>query len=456
MYLQRMNRAVAQNRPSPSQSVRGLIIAAPSSGSGKTTITLALLRALRQSGVRVGSMKIGPDFIDPMYHQAASGRACVNLDDWAMSQETFARAVAQAAQDVDYVIAEGVMGLFDGSGSGRGSTADVAARLGWPVILVLDVSSMAASAAALARGFIDHRDDVNVLGVILNRLGSASHRDVIERALAKSSVRVLGALQRDAELVLPSRHLGLVQAGEHPQLHEFIDRAARWLAGGVDLDSIIEHAESSVLHETHENRQPLPALGQRIAIARDAAFGFNYGLTIEGWRAQGASIEFFSPLANEAPPLDADAVYLPGGYPELHAQRLGACRQFLNGVRVAAARGACVYGECGGFMVLGDSLIDRDGTAHAMCGLLPVTTSFESPKMTLGYREVQLLENGPLGEIGAWYRGHEFHYARIAMSDNATQPLFKARNAARDEIGTTGLRKGTVFGSFIHLVDRVD
>ncbi len=356
------------------------------------------------------------------------------------------------------------MGLFDGSGSGRGSTADVAARLGWPVLLVLDVSAMAASAAAMARGFMDYRDDINVSGVILNRLGSPRHQAVIEEALKGSEIPLLGALGRDNELALPSRHLGLVQAAEHPQLNDFIERAANWLGNGVDVDALVAIARTGITTPPagaadlppSPARWPLPVLGQRIAIARDAAFAFSYALTVDAWQAQGAQISFFSPLADESPAPAADAVYLPGGYPELHAERLGAARNFIGGVREAAARGAHVYGECGGFMVLGNSLQDSDGAEHAMCGLLPLSTSFAQPRMTLGYREVQLRTDTPLGASGQRYRGHEFHYARIVAADKDAQSLFDVRNAAADDLGRAGLRHGTVFGSFIHLVDRAD
>lgn len=431
----------------------GLIIAAPSSSSGKTTITLALLRALRERGTRVASIKIGPDFIDPAFHAAASGRVCINLDDWAMSDTTFHGAVLRAGRDADLVVAEGVMGLFDGSGTGRGSTADVAARLGWPVVLVIDVAGMAASAAALARGFIDHRTDVNVAGVVINRLGSAAHRRPIEAAMADAGVPVLGWLGRASDLTLPSRHLGLVQANEHPQLESFIERAARWVGEGVDLEALVGLACSANVPAQASPVTPLPPLGQRIAVARDRAFGFSYPLNIEGWQAQGAEVCVFSPLADETPRGDVDSVFLPGGYPELHAGTLAANFRFLSGMRAAAERGAAIYGECGGFMVLGDALEDADGVHHGMCGLLPVTTSFASPRMTLGYRQLRLAAAGPLGERGQVFRGHEFHFAKTVCSDPTGACLFEANNAAGADLGTIGLRRDLIHGSFAHLID---
>lgn len=433
----------------------GLIVAAPASGSGKTTLTLALLRAFRRRGVRVASMKVGPDFIDPAFHAAASGRPCFNLDDWAMSDATFHGAVNRAGQDADLILVEGVMGLFDGSGTGRGSTADVAARLGWPVLLVLDVSGMAASAAAMARGFMDHREDVHVAGVLVNQLGSTSHRRLVEAALTASGVPALGWLQRRPELALPSRHLGLIQADEHPELDDFMNRAACWVEDGVDLDALVAVASSATPRRACAPVSPLPCPGQRIAVARDPAFGFSYPLTLEGWQARGAEIKLFSPLADEPPPADADSVFLPGGYPELHAGALAGCRKFITGMQASAAQGAMIYGECGGFMVLGDGLEDGDGVLHAMCGLLPVTTSFASPRMTLGYREARILRDGPLGPSGQCYRGHEFHFARTLEMDADADALFGSRNAAGHDLGVMGLRRNNVLGSFVHLVDRV-
>ena len=472
---------------------RGLVIAAPASGSGKTTVTLALLRRLRDQGVRVASLKIGPDYIDPAFHAAASGRACFNADPWAMREATFRSALAAASRDADLVVAEGVMGLFDGATADEGSTADAAAAAGWPVVLVVDARAMAASAAAVVHGFASYRRGVEVAGVIYNRVGSARHAELLVEATAKTGLPVLGRLRHDPSLALPDRHLGLVQAAEHPDLERFLREAAGAIGSAVDVDALSRLAKparpdalgtgaapaarsslasipaSSIAEPDAAgvgagvaaevgavgSTAPLPVLGQHIAVARDEAFAFAYPLVLEGWRRAGAALSTFSPLAGEPPPPGADAVYLPGGYPELHAGRIAAAHTFLEGLRAAAGRGALVYGECGGYMALGESLVDANGEAHAMAGLLPVATTFAEPRLTLGYRAARTLARGPLGAAGAGFRGHEFHYAR-ALREGGGEALFRCADARGRDLGPVGCRAGRVMGSFVHLVDRVN
>lgn len=430
----------------------GLILAAPASGSGKTVTTLALLRHLRNRGVAVGSIKVGPDYIDPAYHTAASGRPCRNLDAWAMRDGTLAALAGAAGRGCDLVLGEGVMGYFDGAAGGGGSTADAAALTGWPVVLVVDARGMGASAAALLHGFATYRPEAAPVGVILNRVAGARHADLLRTACAPLGLTVLGCVPRDDALVLPSRHLGLVQAGEARNLEAFLEAAAARVGAAVDGDALLALARPSRLGPAPPCAA-LPPLGQRVAIARDEAFAFAYPHVLEGWNAVGAALAFFSPLADEAPSADADAVYLPGGYPELHAARLAANRQFLDGVRAAAARGAAVYGECGGYMVLGRALTDAQGSAHAMAGLLPLETSFAAPRRTLGYRAARLMDAGPLGAAGASFRGHEFHYATV-ISEEAGPPLLRASTADGRDLGPCGARAGPVMGSFVHLIDR--
>src|SRR5918994_3361110 len=343
-------------------SAPGLIIAAPASGSGKTVLTLALLRALRRAGIAVASFKVGPDYIDPTFHARASGRPCINLDSWAMRIETLAGLTDDLCRESALVIGEGVMGLFDGAADGRGSTADLASLFDLPVVLVVDARGMAASAAALVEGFTRHRDDVEVAGVIFNRVGSEAHAALLRRACDDRFAQpVLGCMPADARLELPERHLGLVQAHELPDLDDFLDRAAALLEEHVDLTRLRRLARPFGLGLYGPPVQPLRPLGQGIAVAQDVAFASAYPAVLDGWRAAGAEIMFFSPLADAPPAPGATAVYLPGGYPELHAARLAANRAFLDGLRAAADRGSFIYGECGGFMVLGQRLIDRQG-----------------------------------------------------------------------------------------------
>lgn len=441
----------------------GLIIAAPASGGGKTIVTLSLLRAFARKGLRVASAKIGPDYIDPAYHHAASGAPCLNLDSWAMRPDAFSTLVRQLSDNAALILCEGVMGLFDGAEqkfgdqSSTGSTADVAARTGWPAVLVVDARGQAQSAAALIEGFVRHRRDIDVTGVVFNRVGGDRHARMLRDAAAQAGVSFLGCLPRDPALILPERHLGLVQAVEHNALDDFLNSAARIAADAIDLDALralARPAKSFAPADSPTASGPgLAPLGQTIAIARDDAFAFTYPALLDQWRAMGADLRFFSPLGDESPGAGADAVYLPGGYPELHAGRLADNEGFLTGLRQAATDGAAVYGECGGYMVLGETLISADGAVHRMSGLLPLRTSFAEPKLHLGYRRAETLATTPLGQPGARFTGHEFHYATI-VEEGPGPALFRIADASGCARADTGLAIGTVAGSFVHLIDR--
>ncbi len=437
----------------------GLIIAAPASGSGKTTVALGLARALARCRTVVAPFKVGPDYIDPAFHSAAAGRPCRNLDSWAMRPETLA-GLRYSASGSDLVLCEGVMGLFDGAliadGGPDGSTADIAELTGWPVIMVIDARAMAGSAAAVLRGFAQHRAGVRVAGVIFNRVGAASHAETLKcsASIACPEIKILGCLPREESLILPERHLGLVQAVEHGDLGAFLDKAADFMEAHLDLDGLRGLASQGKANGLSGLATPIAPLGSRIAIAKDQAFAFAYPAILEGWRAQGAELSFFSPLADQAPDAQADAIYLPGGYPELHAGKLANNRIFQAGMGAAAKRGAMIFGECGGYMSLGQELIDKDGRSHAMLGLLPLITDFSKRKLHLGYRQARLLAAGPLGQVGANFRGHEFHYATI-HSEAKGQSLFAISNASGQDMGAAGLSIGNICGSFIHLIDRV-
>lgn len=419
---------------------QGLILAAPASGSGKTTFTLGLLRAFRDRGLPVRAAKSGPDYIDPRFHEAACARPCLTLDAWAM---TPARIAALAQGDGPLLI-EGAMGLFDGAPpDGRGATADLARQLNLPVILVIDAARMAQSVAPLAMGFARHDPGVRIAGIILNRTGSPRHDTMLRRALAPTGLPVLGALPRLPDLTHPSRHLGLVQAEERPDLEAFIARAADHVAAHADLDAI------AALFAPLPKAPPTPRLNppaQRIAIARDRAFAFAYPHLLADWQTAGATIQTFSPLADDPVPA-ADLVLLPGGYPELHAPRIAAARTFLATLRKAAETTA-IYGECGGYMVLGETLTDAEGRTHPMAGLLPLATSFATRRLHLGYRHVTATE-GPFR--GRW-AAHEFHYATTTRATGT--PLFTATDAEGTPLPPMGLVRGRVSGSFAHLIDR--
>lgn len=432
---------------------RGLIVSAPRSGSGKTTVTLGLLAALRQRGVAVSAAKAGPDYIDTAFHAAASGRAGLNLDSWAMPPALVDALIADATGDAELLLVEGAMGLFDGINAppGRsGAAADLAARLGLPVLLVLDVSGASQTHAAVLRGFATHDPAVRIGGVILNRVGSERHLRMVREAMAPLGIPLLGAIPRNAPPALPERHLGLVQAEEHPALEAALAALGEHIAEHIDLGAIQAMAAPMGGAPGALDGLALPPPGQRIALARDAAFSFVYPHVLAAWRRAGAELRPFSPLADEAPAEDADSCWLPGGYPELQAGRLAAAAGFLAGLR-RFAETRPVHGECGGHMVLGEGLEDAEGQRHAMAGLLGHSTSFARRKMNLGYRQARLLADGVLGPAGTRLRGHEFHYATVTQP-GADDPLAMLSDGEGRQIGPAGGRRGRVSGSFFHAI----
>ena len=434
-------------------TARGLIIAAPHSGAGKTTVTLAILAALTRRGLTVRAAKAGPDYIDPAFHAAAIGVPSVNLDTWAMPAPLLDALAIQTAESADIFIIEGVMGLFDGAAGTtgrRGATAEIAAHFRLPVVLVLDVSRQAQSAAAIVRGFATHDPTVHIAGVILNRVASERHRALVADAITAIGIPVLGCVPRDAEIALPERHLGLVQAGEHGDLAALIKRLAALAQSHIDLNAILI-AGATLAADAAQNKSPaLPPPGQRIALASDQAFSFVYPHLMRAWRAAGAEIIPFSPLADEAPPDRADSCWLPGGYPELHAEKLAAADRFMSGLR-RFALSRPVHGECGGYMVLGESLEDAAGKSHVMAGLLGHATSFAKRKLHLGYRAARLRADSVLGPKGTLVRGHEFHYATLIATGN-DEPLADMADAEGKPLGSAGGRRGHVSGTFFHAI----
>lgn len=433
---------------------RGIIVGAARSGSGKTSVTIGLLRALSRRGVRVRGAKSGPDYIDPGFHEAATGLPGVNLDSWAMPPSLLGALAARTAADAEMVVLESAMGLFDGipAPAGRsGSAGDLARAYGLPVLLVLDVSGQSTTAAAVAKGFAVYDPAVRIAGVVLNRVGSERHRVLCTEAVEAIGLPVVGAIMRDPALTVPERHLGLVQAGEHADLTGFIDRIADMVEASLDLDAVARLA-APFAPEAGDFAAALPPPGQRIALAQDAAFTFVYPHVAAHWREAGAEIVPFSPLADEAPQDACDVCWLPGGYPELHAGRLASRENFLAGM-AAFARSRPVHGECGGFMVLGQALEDADGTTHRMLGLLGHSTSFAKRKMNLGYREAHLLASCPLGQAGARVRGHEFHYARM-IEAGRDEPLAELADGQGKPLGPSGFRRGLTSGTFFHAIAR--
>ncbi|MFT5065724.1 MAG: cobyrinic acid a,c-diamide synthase [Yoonia sp.] len=413
------------------------VIAAPASGSGKTTVTLGLLRAFTQDAMAVSGAKSGPDYIDPRFHEAACGQPCLNLDAWAMTTDR----ILGLAPPGDLII-EGAMGLFDGAPpNGKGACADLARILNIPVVLVVDAGRMAQSVAPIVQGFMQFDPTVHIAGVILNNVGSDRHDTMLRDALGRIGIQVFGSIRRNQALRVPSRHLGLVQAQERTGLDEFLNFAADVVRAGVDLDALRCLGPNTQTATNH----PLPCPANRIAVAQDAAFAFTYPHLLADWHASGASIELFSPL-NDDPVPYADLIYLPGGYPELYAGQLAGNSVFMQSLR-KASQYSDIYGECGGYMTLGDILTDADGIQHKMAGLLDLGTSFAQRKLHLGYRNINAIA-GPFQ--GTW-KAHEFHYATTTHAKGAA--LFTASDAASTALPDMGLRKGRVSGSFAHIID---
>lgn len=435
-------------------SARGLVIGAPRSGAGKTSVAIGLMRVLRRRGVKVKAAKSGPDYIDPSFHEAATGHPGVNLDTWAMAPELLDQLARQQARDAEILIIETAMGLFDGIAAepGRsGAGADLARRYGLPVLLVLDVSGQSQTAAAIAKGFVAYDPDLRIAGVILNQVASLRHEDMVRRAIERLGFPVVGAIHRNPQMGLPERHLGLVQAAEHIALESFIDGLADIMERSLDLGAILEIA--SPLNPLPGSGAPaLPPPGQRIAIARDLAFSFVYPHLIRQWREAGAELIPFSPLGDEGPDPSCDVCWLPGGYPELHAGRLAAATSFKAQLR-RFAEVRPVHGECGGHMALGRAIEDANGVRHPMTGLLSHVTSFARRKMNLGYRLAQLIEACPIGRPGERVRGHEFHYSST-IDAGQDAPLADLFDGQGKSLGPSGARRGLVSGTFFHVIAR--
>ena len=424
------------------QAAPRLVIAGTSSGAGKTTVTLGLMKALAQRGLSVQGFKCGPDYIDPTYHTAVTGRPSRNLDAWMTSpayvRETFQRTSAEH----DISIIEGVMGLYDGKDplSNIGSTAEIAMVTETPVILVVDVSSMARSAAAIVLGFQQLEPELNIAGVIVNRCGSAGHYTIVKKAIEQMcSIPVVGWLKRDEDMSIPERHLGLVPAIERGELEPLFQRAADVLLEGTDLDLLLELASSApplqytsnnIVHAGgSDDIEQLPQVTAPhkhnltdtyqpvIAVARDAAFNFYYPDNLELLEAAGARLQFFSPLAGEGIPEEADSIYLGGGFPEEFAEVIAANEPFLRGLRQAAQSRMPLFAECGGYMVLAETLTDREGKTHTMAGIIPAQVQMQKKLAALGYREASAVQDSFLLKQGEILRGHEFHYSTITYRE---------------------------------------
>ena len=433
---------------------KGLIIAAPRSGAGKTTVMLGLCKAFTERGIKVQPYKNGPDYIDPAFHKVATGHNSCNLDSWAMNRAEIINQLISSKGDL--ILFEGSMGLFDGVSDvgsfGTGTTADIARLTGWPVILVLDASGQAQSAAAVAKGFYTFDSDVKIAGVILNNVSSLRHKRLLEDGMSRAGIKVLGCLPRNKELMLPERHLGLIQAEEISDLNSIMTNLSQFMSKNCNLDEIIKCANSLKAEHSLGNVISVKPPGQRIAMARDKAFAFIYPHLIDSWRNQGAEILYFSPLKNETPNPNADIVWLPGGYPELYAGRISSADKFLDGLRHFSLSKP-VHGECGGYMVMGEGLIDAKGCNHKMAGILGLVSSFKDRKMKLGYRRAQMNENILSFSKNDIISGHEFHYSSIVSQPDV--PLAEITDANNEKVSETGSRRNFASGTFFHVIARM-
>ncbi|NVO00218.1 MAG: cobyrinate a,c-diamide synthase [Geobacteraceae bacterium] len=434
--------------------MKSILIAAPVSGSGKTTITIGIMECLRRRGLIVAPFKVGPDFIDPGYHRLVTGQPSLNLDSWICPAGTVQEIFARQSRGADIAIIEGVMGLFDGFGgsSDEGSTAHIARLTGATVILVVNAKGFARSIAPLVKGFVEFDPLVKIGGVILNNVSSNSHARILHEALSAAlpQVPVVGTILRDAALQIPSRHLGLMTIEDGGPSPEYLDGLAATIKESVDLGIIWALADFGGLLEVHEE-DPLPLADVRIAVARDQAFCFVYESNLRLLRAFGAELVEFSPLRDQSLPVDIHGIYLPGGYPELHCEELAANSAMLDAIRWAIESGTPVYAECGGFIYLTRGVFpDEESELKKLAGIFPVATTMLKKRKALGYREIVLRDDSILGKKGTVARGHEFHYSQIDEMPQEIERLYQVRRGEA-QLENEGYRYKNCVASYIHL-----
>ncbi|HJV36757.1 cobyrinate a,c-diamide synthase [Geomonas sp.] len=490
--------------------IKRIVIAAPHSGSGKTTVTLGIMAALRRRGLTVAPFKVGPDFIDPGYHALATGATSINLDGWMCGADFVRATFAHHTTCADIAVIEGVMGLFDGidGSSDAGSSAEIAKLLDAPVLLVVDARSQARSAAALVHGFTTFDPEVRIGGVVFNNVASPNHERLLREAMAAShpEIPLVGCLPKDPSLHIPSRHLGLLTADENPLSDYFFGHLASMVEKYLDMDRLLALSSADLTGVNFSSppspvRQPLlpegggwvggtlsaiaaesplpgpPPSGEgmlvgveelagegtcageaevgdaksrvRIAVARDAAFCFVYGDNLRLLRAEGAELCFFSPLADDAIPDGISGIYLPGGYPELFAERLSGNDSMKESLRRAAEDGMPIYAECGGFIYLTRG-VEVDQALHPFVGIFPVQTTMLPRRKALGYRQVELLEDGLIGGKGTVARGHEFHYSEMGEMPPHVERLYAVTRKGTD-MGHEGFCYKNCLVSYIHL-----
>jgi cobyrinic acid a,c-diamide synthase len=434
------------------KSLPRLVVAGTHSGVGKTSMVLGILGALRRHGVQVQGFKVGPDFIDPMYHREVTGAPSHNLDAWLMGEAGIRRAFARVAPPHGVSIIEGVMGMFDGRSTGpEGSTAEVAAMLRAPVLLVVDVGGMSRSAAALVQGYAHFDPAVQLAGVVLNRVGGPRHYQLVKTAIEEqASVAVWGYLAWDDGLVLPERHLGLVPVGEDAAFQKVCAELGTAAARSIEMQSIIDAAHSAPpLEIPSDAALAAPATTACIGVARDAAFNFYYDANLLWLRHWGAELAEFSPLEGASLPSGADGLYFGGGFPEVFAKGLAENASFIEALRRAHHAGMPIYAECGGLMYLVEAIQDSAGVRYPMVGLLPGVCRLTDRLQNFGYKEVVSLRHSLLGPTGLRTRGHEFHYSVWEGRPQDTS-LYRTRSSHGDE-QEEGYSVANLTASYVHL-----
>jgi cobyrinic acid a,c-diamide synthase len=440
--------------------IKGFVIAGTGSGSGKTTLSLAVMAYLEQQGLKVVPFKVGPDFIDPGHHRALTGRNSRNLDSWMLSKDYNEKVLAHGADGADMAVVEGVMGLFDGYSwvSEAGSTAQMAKWLGLPVILVVDARSMARSAAAIVQGFENFDPDLNFAGVIFSKTGSPRHYAYLKEAVeATCKMPCLGHMPRNEKIALPERHLGLVTSDEHGIAPDVVSELVSMVDRYTDIGALAATLPDLGRLPGKKGETPVASSGTkgvRIAVARDRAFCFYYPENLEALAAAGAEIVEFSPLADRALPDNIHGIYLGGGYPELFAKQLSDNQALLRQIRQKSLDAMPIYGECGGFMYLCNTLTGMDSTeSFKMAGCFPFSVSMSTRLRSLGYREISLAEDTLLGKKGDILRGHEFHYSSLdgATVDPAIKTVYAVSLRDGTRTATAGFQVENTLGSYLHI-----
>jgi cobyrinic acid a,c-diamide synthase len=431
-----------------------IIIAGTNSGVGKTTIVTGILAVLKQKGLTVQSYKVGPDYIDPGYHQLASGKVAHNLDTWLIPTDKLVPIFAKTAFGNDIAIVEGVMGLYDGGRTGISSTAAIAKLLKAPVVLVIDAKSVGESAAAIALGFKMYDQEVNLAGVIINRLGSKNHQNMICEALEKIKIPVLGCIYRNEALHMPERHLGLTPVTEH-DASDMISQLQEQISAQVNIEELLKIAHhssklSNTLELTNNTPQFLPKV--RIGVAQDEAFSFYYPESLDILKTLGADIVPFSPIKDTELP-QVDGLLFGGGFPEMFVNELADNISMRQSIRQACQEGMPVYAECGGFMYLTKQIIDFNGQEYDMVGVIPAKCNMESKLQTVGYVEATALADSVLCAAGDVLRGHEFHFSQMKYEDSIESfPwAFEFKKTRTGEVYPGGYAYNNIVASYLHM-----